>query len=157
MTDADFISIGDLAERTGLAVRTIPFYSDSGVVPETARSPSGYRPYGAEAIARLDLVRALRDLGLSRSTIRALLAEQESFNQVAAAHVGALDVQIARLRLRRAVLRAATKTTTTEEAALMHKLVAMSDAERQRVIEDFLEEATEAWMPIPSSWRYCTP
>ena len=36
-------SIGDLARRTGLSVRTIRFYSDRGLLPPTSRSPAGYR------------------------------------------------------------------------------------------------------------------
>jgi hypothetical protein len=36
-------SIGDLARRTGLTVKTIRFYSDSGIVAPTGRSPAGYR------------------------------------------------------------------------------------------------------------------
>src|SRR5690349_399517 len=107
--------------RTGLPVRTIRFYSDAGVVPETERTSAGYRLYDVEAVVRLDLVRTLRDLGLPLVTIRSLLAEQTSLSQVAATQVNALNIQIATLRLRRAVLRAAAKTSTTvEEAALMH-------------------------------------
>ncbi|SOB88504.1 MerR family regulatory protein [Streptomyces sp. 1331.2] len=36
-------TIGDLARRTGLTVKTVRFYSDTGIVPPTDRSPSGYR------------------------------------------------------------------------------------------------------------------
>ena len=58
-------SIGELARRTGLTVKAIRFYSDRGIVPPTGRSPAGYRLYGIGAAARLDLVRTLRDLGLT--------------------------------------------------------------------------------------------
>jgi MerR family regulatory protein len=37
------LSIGELASRTGLSVRTIRFYSDSGVVSPAERSDAGYR------------------------------------------------------------------------------------------------------------------
>jgi hypothetical protein len=57
------LSIGELSARTGLPVRTIRFYSDSGVVPPAERSAGGYRLYGPDALARLGLVRTLRDLG----------------------------------------------------------------------------------------------
>jgi DNA-binding transcriptional MerR regulator len=67
-------SIGDLARRTGLTVRTIRFYSDRGIVPPADRSPAGYCRYGIDAVARLDLVRTLRDLGVDLSTIRKALA-----------------------------------------------------------------------------------
>ena len=100
-------SIGDLSRRSGLSVRTIRFYSDVGIVPASARSASGYRLYDVEAVARLDLVRTLRDLGLPLESIRALLNAQTSLPEVAAAHLKALEHQIQTLRLRRAVLRAA--------------------------------------------------
>jgi DNA-binding transcriptional MerR regulator len=57
MDSGTLYSIGDLARRTGLAVRTIRFYSDRGVVAPIGRSPAGYRLYDLNAVARLDLVR----------------------------------------------------------------------------------------------------
>jgi hypothetical protein len=46
MTDATpLLGIGELATRTGLPVRTIRFYSDSGVVPPAGRTDAGYRLY----------------------------------------------------------------------------------------------------------------
>jgi DNA-binding transcriptional MerR regulator len=116
----------------------------SGFVPASARSTSGYRLYDVEAVARLDLVSTLRDLGLSLESIRALLNAQTSLPEVAAVHLTALDQQIQTLRLRRAVLRAAAKTntnTTAEEVALMHRLATMSEVERQHLIDDFLDDA----------------
>lgn len=142
MSDDDLYSIGQLAARTGLSVRTIRFYADEGVVPATGRSVAGYRLYDVQALARLDLVRTLRDLGLPLSTIRSVLDHGLSLPQVAAAHVRALDTQIEALRLRRAVLRAVAKrtTTTAEEAQLMHQLARMSDVERARLIQDFVDD-----------------
>ena len=134
-------SIGDLSRRSGLSVRTIRFYSDVGVVPASARSASCYRLYDVEAVARLALVRTLRDLWLPLESIRALLNAQTSVPDVAAAHLKVLDHQIQTLRLRRAVLRAAAKTNTTpEEVALMHRLAKMSEVERQHLIDDFLDD-----------------
>lgn len=63
-------SIGELARRTGLTVKTIRFYSDRGIVAPTDRSPAGYRLYSIDVVARLDLVRTLRELGLDLPTIR---------------------------------------------------------------------------------------
>lgn len=97
-------SIGDLARRTGLTVKAIRFYSDRGIVPPTDRGPTGYRRYGPDAVARLDLVRTLRELGLDLATIRKVVDREVSLPEVAAAHAEALAVQIRTLRLRRAVL-----------------------------------------------------
>ncbi|MEV7021789.1 MerR family transcriptional regulator [Kitasatospora sp. NPDC093558] len=134
-------SIGDLARRTGLTVKTIRFYSDAGIVPPTDRSPAGYRLYDISALARLDLVRTLRELGLDLAVIRRVLDREVSMPEIAAAHADALEVQIRTLRLRRAVLRAVAKRgSTTEETDLMHKLAKLSDAERRRLIGDFIDD-----------------
>src|SRR5580692_10654339 len=132
-TDAELFTIGQLAARTGVTSRTIRFWSDAGLVPPSARSLSGYRLYDAEAVARLDLVRTLRDLGLGLEEIRAATVAE-----VAAAHVTVLDGQIRTLRLRRAVLSTVAKRGhTIEETQLMHKLARLSARERQQIIDDF--------------------
>ncbi|AMW11487.1 MerR family transcriptional regulator [Streptomyces qaidamensis] len=133
-------SIGELARRTGLTVKTIRFYSDRGIVAPTDRSPAGYRLYSIDAIARLDLVRTLRELGLDLPTIRKVVDRELSLPEVAAAHAEALAVQIRVLRLRRAVLTAvAERGSTPEETELMHRLAQLSEDERRRLIGDFLD------------------
>ncbi|MFC5825813.1 MerR family transcriptional regulator [Nonomuraea insulae] len=135
-------SIGDLARRTGLTVKTIRFYSDQGIVPPTGRSPAGYRLYDLAAAARLDLVRTLRDLGLDLPTIRRVVDREISLPEVAAAHAEALRAQIRTLKLRRAVLTAVARHgSTPEETNLMHELAKLSEEERQRLIGDFLAAA----------------
>ncbi|MFJ8580634.1 MerR family transcriptional regulator [Micromonospora sp. NPDC093277] len=135
-------SIGDLARRTGMTVKTIRFYSDRGIVPPTDRSPTGHRRYGLDAVARLDLVRTLRDLGLDLATIRGIVDREIPLPEVAAAHAEALAAQIRVLRLRRAVLAAvARRGSTPEEMRLVHRLAKLSDAERRRLIDEFLDAA----------------
>ncbi|NGO12569.1 MerR family transcriptional regulator [Streptomyces sp. HC44] len=133
-------SIGELARRTGLTVKTIRFYSDRGIVAPMDRSPAGYRLYNIDAVARLDLVRTLRELGLDLPTIRKVVDRELSLPEVAAAHAEALAVQIRVLRLRRAVLTAvAERGSTPEETELMHRLAQLSEDERRRLIGDFLD------------------
>ncbi|MFG3435696.1 MerR family transcriptional regulator [Nonomuraea sp. NPDC047897] len=135
-----FHTIGDLARRTGLTVKTIRFYSDRGIVPPTGRNATGHRLYGPDAVARLDLVRTLRELGLDLPTIRRIADRELALPEVAAAHADALAVQIRTLRLRRAVLTAAVRRgAAPEEMELMHKLATLSAAERGRLIADFLD------------------
>ncbi|MFF9869658.1 MerR family transcriptional regulator [Streptomyces sp. NPDC013953] len=135
-------SIGELSRRTGLTVKTIRFYSDKGIVPPTDRSPGGYRLYGLDALARLDLARTLRDLGLDLATVRKVLDREASISEVAEVHANALDVQIQTLRLRRAVLRAvARRGPTTMEMDLMHRLATLCRAERHQLVSDFIDDA----------------
>ncbi|MFJ3514742.1 MULTISPECIES: MerR family transcriptional regulator [unclassified Streptomyces] len=141
--DSDALySIGELSRRTGMTVKTIRFYSDKGIVPPTGRSPAGYRLYGSDALARLGLVRTLRDLGLDLATVRTVLDQEASVAEVAAAHADALDVQIRTLRLRRAVLRAvAGGGPTTMEMDLMHRLATLTRAEQHRLVRGFIDAA----------------
>jgi hypothetical protein len=68
--------------------------------------------------------------------------QEISLPEVAAAHAKALEVQIRTLRLRRAVLTAVAKHgSTPEEMDLMHKLAKLSENERRRLIDDFLDTA----------------
>ncbi|MGW0811023.1 MerR family transcriptional regulator [Nonomuraea sp. NPDC002799] len=144
-------TIGDLARRTGLTVKTIRFYADAGIVPPTGRSPAGYRLYDLGAVARLDLVRTLRDLGLDLPTIRRVVAGEITLSEVAAAHAEALATQIRTLRLRRAVLTAvARRGSTPEEMDLMHKLARLSEEERHRLIGDFLNAAFDGLHADPA-------
>lgn len=136
----ELYTIGRLARRTGLSVHTIRFWSDSGVVPPTIRSTGGYRLYDATAVARFDLVRTLRELGIGLETIQEILARQITVAEVAQTHARALDAEIRTLKLRRAVLRTvARRGSTTEETLIMHKFARLSAQERQQVIDDFVE------------------
>ncbi|MFJ9910784.1 MerR family transcriptional regulator [Actinacidiphila glaucinigra] len=133
-------SIGDLARRTGLTVKTIRFYSDRGIVTPAGRSPAGYRRYDGPALARLELVRTLRDLGLDLATIRRVVDRELSLPEVAAAHAAALEAQIRTSRLRHAVLTVvARRGSTPEETELMHELARLSAQERGRLVDDFLD------------------
>jgi DNA-binding transcriptional MerR regulator len=137
----DRYTIGQLARRSGLAVRTVRFYADSGVVPPADRSEAGHRRFDAGALARLELVRTLRELGVDLATIRRVLASEVEVTDVAATHAAALDAQIRTLRLRRAVLRAvAERGTDPEGMRLMHRLAHLSDDERRRIVTDFLDD-----------------
>ncbi|MEO3749333.1 MerR family transcriptional regulator [Streptomyces sp. B6B3] len=142
------LTIGELARRTGIPVRTIRFWSDSGVVPPTGRSVGGFRLYDVEAAARVELVRTLRELGLDLPTVRAVLDRQLTVGDVARAHVRALDAELHTLRVRRAVLdRVARQGSTTEEMRVMHELARMSADERRRIIDDFVQETFDGIDP----------
>jgi DNA-binding transcriptional MerR regulator len=134
------MQIGELARRTGLSVKTVRYYSDLGIVPEAARTASGYRRYDGAAVVRLEFVRTLRELGLDLATIGRVLRRQEDLATVAASHADALSAQIRVLRVQRAVLRAlARRDPTPEEVDLMNRLGQATADERRRIVEEFLD------------------
>ncbi|GHH52699.1 helix-turn-helix domain-containing protein [Streptomyces candidus] len=135
------LTIGRLAHRTGLPVRTLRFWSDEGAVPPVARSASGYRLYDAGSVARVELVRTLRELGLGLDEVCRVLGGRATVSEVADAHVAALDAQIRSLRVSRAVLSTVSRRgSTAEETALMNRLARLSAAERDQIVDEFKEE-----------------
>ena len=83
------LSIGELARRAGLPVRTIRFWSDAGVLPPAVRTVGGRRLYDAACVARLELVVTLRELGLGLADVRRALDGQAGIAEVAAVHLEA--------------------------------------------------------------------
>ncbi|MFC4854418.1 MerR family transcriptional regulator [Actinophytocola glycyrrhizae] len=141
MSPMGFLTIGELARRTGLTTRTIRFYSDEGLLPPADRTHAGYRLYDGESLARLELLRTLRELGLGLPEASAALAGRSSVADLARRHVELLDEQIRVLRLRRAVLRAIARTEAElDEVRLMKNLATMTDAERAALIDEFWDE-----------------
>jgi DNA-binding transcriptional MerR regulator len=133
------MTIGQLAARTGLAVRTLRFYADAGVLPEAGRTESGYRLFGEEAVARARLVRALRELGVGLEDVKRVLAAETTLAEVAAAHALAIDAQIRTLRLQRAVLRVVAHSTDGRELEVMTDLTTLTADERRRILDDYLD------------------
>ena len=133
------ISIGELARLTGLPVKTIRYYSDIGLVPEARRTAARYRRYDEAGLARLELVRTLRDLGIDLDTIRMVMDRRTGIREVAAAHAEAIDLHIHRLTLRRAVLRGLARGSfRPEEVHRMSEFARASALEADRIMEDFL-------------------
>jgi len=141
MAPMGFLTIGELARRTGLTTRTIRFYSDEGLLPPADRTHAGYRLYDGASLARLELLRTLRELGLGLPDASAALAGRSTVADLARRHVTLLDDQIRVLRLRRAVLRAIAKNDAQlDEVRLMKDLATMTDEERAALIDDFWNE-----------------
>ncbi|RBY88751.1 MerR family transcriptional regulator [Blastococcus sp. TF02A-26] len=67
------VQIGPVAERTGLSLRTIRFYEESGLVVPSARSEGGFRLYSDDDVARLEVIKRMKPLGFALEEMRELL------------------------------------------------------------------------------------
>jgi DNA-binding transcriptional MerR regulator len=94
------VSIGEVARLTGVPVKTIRYYSDIGLVAAASRTDAGYRRYDEAGLARLELIHALRDLGLDLASIRRVTERQTKIEEVARAHADAIDLHVHQLTLR---------------------------------------------------------
>lgn len=74
MPKTTVMHIGELAERTGLSLRTIRHYDEVGLVTPSGRSDGGFREYSPSDLSRLMLIRRMKPLGYSLEQMAELLA-----------------------------------------------------------------------------------
>ena len=68
------MQIGEVAEHTGLSLRTIRYYEEVGLISPSARTQGGFRLYTEPDVARLNLVKRMKPLGFSLGEMRDLLS-----------------------------------------------------------------------------------
>lgn len=68
------MQIGEVAERTGLSLRTIRYYEEVGLVVPSARSQGGFRLYTEPDVDRLAVIMRMKPLGFQLDEMRELLA-----------------------------------------------------------------------------------
>ncbi|MFJ8193130.1 MerR family transcriptional regulator [Streptomyces sp. NPDC096094] len=73
MTEHRQMQIGEVAERTGLSLRTIRHYEEVGLVIPSARSKGGFRLYTSADVDRLMVIRRMKPLDFSLDEMRDLL------------------------------------------------------------------------------------
>lgn len=71
------MQIGDVAERTGLSLRTIRHYEEVGLLPVATRSPGGFRLYTDQAVERLLVIKQMKPLDFTLEQMRELLELRE--------------------------------------------------------------------------------
>ncbi len=98
--------IGEVATRTGLSLRTIRHYEETGLVTPSARSQGGFRLYTEADVARLMVVRRMKPLGFTLDQMRDLL---DATDRLDAPEPPAADVREALLERVRGYERAAAE------------------------------------------------
>ncbi|MFE7526651.1 MerR family transcriptional regulator [Kitasatospora sp. NPDC057542] len=100
------VGIGELAARTGLPVKTIRYYSDIGLLPESGRSPGGHRRYNTDALSRLRLIQRLRALDTPIAAIAAVMTGEHSLADLVTRELDTVQAQLRGLTWRQGALRA---------------------------------------------------
>jgi DNA-binding transcriptional MerR regulator len=67
------MQIGEVAERTGLSLRTIRYYGEMGLVPPSARSAGGFRLYTDNDVARFRIIMRMKPLDFSLEEMKDVL------------------------------------------------------------------------------------
>ena len=100
--------IGELADASGVTVRTLRYYEEVELLTPSSRTAAGHRLYGQAEVERLYRICFLRQLGMPLDGIRRSLAgEADATAQALQAHLAEVDRRLAtenRLRARLARL-----------------------------------------------------
>lgn len=133
----------ELAELTGVTVRTLRHYHQIGLLPEPPRSPNGYRAYRAIDAARVLRIRSLVELGMSLSDVAAVLEEEGGSDRPTAQKIlsdldGELAAQIRRLEQKRRTIALLRERGFNPDAVSLFgdHLVRMKEQGSTRLIEN---------------------
>jgi DNA-binding transcriptional MerR regulator len=137
------LKVGELAQRTGLTVRTLHHYDAIGLLRPSLHTEAGYRLYTAGDIARLQQVLSLRQLGFTLDEVRGCL-DRPGFSPLEV-----IGLHLARLR---------------EQMESQRRLCARLDAIAARLrqagevsADEFLETIEEMTMLETLQEKYFTP
>lgn len=66
------MTIGQLAERTGLSIHTLRYYESVKLIPKPIRTEKGYRKYSSEYIKKIKIVKKFQELGFTIKEIKTI-------------------------------------------------------------------------------------
>ncbi|MEU4804542.1 MerR family transcriptional regulator [Actinosynnema sp. NPDC023587] len=92
------MQIGEVAARTGLSLRTIRHYEQTGLVTPSARSRGGFRLYTEADVARLTVVRRMKPLGFTLEQMRDLLDVTDRLDSGGVLGAGEREALLERVR-----------------------------------------------------------
>lgn len=131
------MKIGELGEQCDVTSKTIRYYESIGLLDEPARTSSGYRDYGDDAVERLRFIRDAQATGLTLAEISSVLELKSAGERSCAhtmglieSHLASIDAQIEQLRAAKRELQLlATRARDLDPAAC-------TDPNRCQVISD---------------------
>jgi DNA-binding transcriptional MerR regulator len=154
--------IGELADATGLTVRTLHHYEHIGLLAPATRTEGRQRLYDEHDVRRLYRIRALRDLGLSLADIGRMLDDDgAALGDVLRAPLARVDAELERLGRLRALLdhACAHADRLVEPDDALAAIEAMSRVARHidsRVTSGRALHSAEArWRELASELRAC--
>ncbi|UPU01227.1 MerR family transcriptional regulator [Bradyrhizobium barranii subsp. apii] len=153
--------IGELAEATGVTVRTLHHYEHTGLLAASERTDGGHRMYDRESVQRVHQIRALRELGFSLFEIGKAMERTTSLTDLMRKHLERIELQVARATLLRDRLR--NMTTDSEIQVSVDELPATLDAmsrvetrcQPSRCTCKLAADHEERWRRIRDELREC--
>ena len=138
-------TIGELARRTGVAVKTIRYYHEEKILEPHASTEAGYRLYTESDEERLLTIRSFRALGFSIDAIRTMLDNPDDARTLAQLQLHVLQQQLKSLRRQEAIVQSALALESEDDIRarlqLANAAASLAAEERQASVDAFLERA----------------
>ena len=99
MSEVAYLKIGELAKQTGLAVGTLRYYSDLGLLVPVQRGDNGYRYYSQNAGSQVQFIRKAQALGFTLEEIKQILDVRDRGEQPCDLVQDLLDDKIEQLEI----------------------------------------------------------
>ena len=163
----DELKVGELAERTGVSIRTLHHYDDIGLLRPSRRTAAGHRLYDVADLLRLQQIVSLRRLGLSLDEIQRVIERPETSPlSIIEAHLAKLRrqmelerklcdrLEVLAERLRRAESVSADQLLTSVEMTVMiekyYTPEQLKELEDRRLAlgDDAMQSAQQEWMEL---------
>ena len=99
MSRSTNLKIGELAKQTNLAVGTLRYYSDIGLLQPVQRGDNGYRYYSQDASKQVEFIKKAQAIGFSLEEIKTILDVRDRGEKPCSLVQGLLDNKIEQLEI----------------------------------------------------------
>ena len=99
MSKVTYLKIGELAKHTGLAVGTLRYYSDLGLLQPEHRGDNGYRYYSLNATKQVEFIKKAQAIGFTLEEIKTILDVRDRGEQPCGLVQSLLDQKIEQLEI----------------------------------------------------------
>jgi DNA-binding transcriptional MerR regulator len=150
------LSIGEAAKQAGVSVQTLRHYDKLGLLIPSQQTAAGYRRYSQPDCERLQLIRALRELGFALETIAELLDRKIDASEAIALRLAALEVEQRALKRRQLILAASMNGERNEVLARLqrkHVLAKLDRLEREHFLAKHLNWKPDDSPASQAVWR----
>ena len=93
------LKIGELAKQTGLAVGTLRYYSDLGLLQPAQRGDNGYRYYSQNATRQVEFIKKAQAIGFTLEEIKTILDVRDRGEKPCSLVQSLLDDKIEQLKI----------------------------------------------------------
>ena len=99
MNKVGYLKIGELAKQTGLAVGTLRYYSDLGLLLPVYRGDNGYRYYSEDATSQVQFIKKAQAIGFTLEEIKQILDVRDRGEKPCSLVQSLLDNKIEQLEI----------------------------------------------------------